>query len=208
MKKWYLITALILSFFCTAGINFYNKYETKTVQSELAEEVLRFHVRANSDSEEDQKRKMQVKAAVVSHLQPLMEKIDSMEEARLLVENHLPEIEQIIHEQLNEADCAYGFHIKIGKELFPQKTYGDCTFPEGTYEAVIISLGEGKGQNWWCMIYPGLCFFDETYAVVSEESKESLAYVLTEEAYEWVTEDKDVKVKFRLQWLNDLFHIK
>lgn len=208
MKKWYIIVALTLSLIGTALTAIKNEHRIKTVQNEIASEVLRFHVRANSDSEKDQQIKMLVKGTVVAYLNPLLDKIQNMEEARLLAENHLPAVETLIHEQLNEAGCGYGFQIKITKEYFPRKTYGDCTFPEGMYEAVIISLGKGEGQNWWCMLYPGLCFLDETYAVVTEEKKEELSEILTDDAYEWVMDSKHIKVKFRIQWLNELFHIE
>lgn len=207
MKKWYIIAALMLSMICTVLTAIKNDHTIKTVQKEIAGEVLRFHVRANSDSKEDQKIKMQVKEAVITYLNPIMDQIRNVEEARILIENQLTEVEKIIHDQLNKNGCRYGFQIKITQEHFPRRTYGDCTFPEGVYEAVIISLGKGEGQNWWCMIYPGLCFFNETYAVVEKEKKEELSEVLTEESYTWVTDREHIRIKFRIQWLNELFGI-
>lgn len=216
MKKWYILTALFLSLLFTILIGIRNEYTIKTIQNEIASEVLRFHVRANSDTEEDQKIKMQVKEAVVTYLNPLLDEIRNVETAKLLVENHLSEVEKIIHEKLNDIGCSYGFQVKITKEYFPRKTYGDCTFPEGNYEAVVITLGKGVGQNWWCMLYPGLCFLDGTYAIASKENdeteavvpderKKELAEVLTEDAYQWITDSEYIKVKFRIQWLNELF---
>ena len=208
MKKWYILTALLLSLLCTILIGIRNKYTIRTIQNEIASEVLRFHVRANSDSKEDQQIKMQIKEAVVTYLNPLLAEIQNVEEAKLLVENHLDEVETIIHEQLNQVGCNYGFQIKMMKDYFPRKTYGDCTFPEGNYEAVVISLGKGDGQNWWCMLYPGLCFFDGTYGIVPHEKKEELADVLTEGAYQWIMDSEHIKVKFRIKCLNEFFHIE
>lgn len=216
MKKWYILTALFLSLLFTISIGIRNEYTIKTIQNEIASEVLRFHVRANSDTEEDQKIKMQVKEAVVTYLNPLLDEIRNVGTAKLLVENHLSGVEKIIHEKLNDIGCSYGFQVKITKEYFPRKTYGDCTFPEGNYEAVVITLGKGAGQNWWCMLYPGLCFLDGTYAIASKENdeteavvpderKKELAEVLTEDAYQWITDSEYIKVKFRIQWLNELF---
>lgn len=208
MKIIYGTIALILSFIFTFGFSWEERTTGVLVQEEIANEVLRFHVRANSDKKEDQKVKHQVKKAVVDGLQPFMEEVDSKDEALLMVENHLSEMRQAIQEELNENECTYGFQISIDKEHFPEIRYGDCTFPAGVYEAVVISLGEGKGHNWWCMIYPGLCFLNETYAVVSDEKKEELKLVLTEDAYDWVTESEHVKVKFRIEWLNRLFQLE
>ena len=188
---------------CTIGIMRWDTEET--LQKEIAQQVLRFHVRANSNTEQDQKIKMKVKNAVVEYLQQLLDDSASIEETRLLTENHFPEIKKIIHETLGQEGCSYGFQIAIKEESFPKKTYGDCTFPQGVYEALIISLGSGRGNNWWCMLYPSLCFLDETCGIVTEEKKEELAGLLTEDAYEWILEGKPVRIRFRINWLNDFF---
>lgn len=167
------------------------------IQKGIAEEVLRFHVRANSDSQEDQRVKMQVKEAVVSFLQPLLETSDSLEETKERVKSHLDQVEALAVETLASAGCDYGVRVRLGTSEFPEKTYGDCCFPAGPYDALIVELGEAKGENWWCMLYPGLCFFRETCGVVTDEGKEKLKSVLTEEEFTWVTDPKRVRIGFR-----------
>ncbi len=208
MKKRFVLITIVMSLICTWVQAHFQQNTVETVQKELSEEVLRFHVRANSNREEDQKIKMEIKQAVVGYLQPFLAQAANMEEARILVENHFPKMKSMIHEILNQEGYSYGFHVEIKKEHFPRKTYGDCTFPEGIYEAVIISLGSGQGNNWWCMIYPGLCFLDETYGIVTEEKKKELEGVLTEGTYEWVTDPEHIRIKFRIDWLNHLFGIE
>lgn len=208
MRKWYIFTVIILSFVCSVWAISIREFRGADVQAEIAKEVLRFHVRANSDMEEDQEIKLKVKSSVVSYLQPFMRKMKSVEEAVLCVENHLPEIKKVIHRTLGEENCRYGFHIAIMEDSFPKKTYGDCSFPAGNYDAVVITLGEGKGQNWWCMLYPGLCFFEETYAVTENQGKDVLKENLTDAAYTWITEESHVKIKFRTKWMNRLFHLE
>lgn len=185
-----------------------NGYTGRHIQPEIAEHVLRFHIRANSDEQMDQDVKLQVKAAVIAYLQPFLQEVDSAEEAGNLIRKHLPQIESLIEKQLEETGASETFQISIQQEYFPRRTYGDCTFPAGIYNAVVIALGEGCGQNWWCMIYPGLCFLDETYAVVSEEKKEELSQMLTEDAYEWIVDTEHIRPKFRIKWLNRLFAIQ
>lgn len=167
------------------------------IQEGIAEEVLRFHVRANSDSEEDQRVKMLVKERVVSYLQLILDQAESAEESKELVLQHLCEVEELAEQVLTEEGCDYGVHISVGKSDFPEKVYGDCRFPAGEYEALILELGEGEGHNWWCMLYPGLCFFDDAYGVVEEEEKEELKYLLTEEEFSWVTDWDKVRIRFK-----------
>lgn len=197
-----MIIAFMLSFFVMEITAANEEKQEHMVQRELAEEVLRFHVRANSDKEEDQEIKMRVKSVVVAYLQKILQEVDSKGQASHLVMLHKKEISKVIAKQLQKENCTYGFEIQIQKEWFPQRTYGDCTFPKGVYEAVIISLGKGRGQNWWCMIYPGLCFLDETYAVVSKENKEDLEDRLSDETYAWVINPDHIKVSYRFKWLH------
>lgn len=166
-------------------------YESE-VQRGIAQEVLRFHVRANSDSKEDQRVKMEVKEEVVAYLQPILEDAADAKESRKLVRHHMAKVEEIAEKVLAREGCAYGVSLKLGQSHFPKKTYGDCTFPAGTYEALIVRLGAGAGHNWWCMLYPGLCFVDESHAVVEEAEKEKLKENLTDGEYRYV---------IRFKWL-------
>lgn len=202
MRKVYLwITIFFMTGCLLLAATTIDKNREIEVQADVAQEVLRFHVRANSEKETDQAVKMEVKEAVISYLQPILSQTDSVEKTREVLAAHLTDIKQAAETVLKNNHCSYGATVFLRKESFPEKTYGDCTFPAGIYEAVVIELGNGQGHNWWCMLYPGLCFVDETYGIVTEEKKEELKQVLTEDSYEWITEPQNRKITFRWEWL-------
>ena len=202
MRKVYLrITIFFMTGCLLLAAATIDKNREIEVQADVAQEVLRFHVRANSEKETDQAVKMEVKEAVISYLQPILSQTDSVEKTREVLAAHLTDIKQAAETVLKNNHCSYGATVFLRKESFPEKTYGDCTFPAGIYEAVVIELGNGQGHNWWCMLYPGLCFVDETYGIVTEEKKEELKQVLTEDSYEWITEPQNRKITFRWEWL-------
>ncbi len=168
-------------------------------QQNLAGEVLRFHVLADSDSEEDQRVKMQVKEAVLAYLEKEMPDEGggfSLESTKSWVEGHLKDIEAVAVKTAREAGSRDRVEAKLETASFPKKTYGDVTFPAGEYEALRIKIGKASGQNWWCCLYPNLCFTDAVHAVVPEEEKKELKEVLDEDAYEMVTCTTDFKIKW------------
>ena len=146
--------------------------------------ILRFHVRANSDSKGDQALKMAVKEDVMTMLRPLLEKCENVEESKSIIVANLQNIYTVAIDTIVEQGYDYDVKVYVTEEEFPAKTYGDLTFPEGDYQALRIDIGEAKGQNWWCVMFPPLCFIDESTAVVSEEGKEALKRALTSEEYE------------------------
>ena len=166
------------------------------MQEELAEEVFRFHVLANSDSKEDQALKMKVKEQVLVYMKQELPSSDSVKTTRLWAENHLDEIKQISKQVILEEGYDYSVQAQVTKCQFPDKSYGDVTFPAGEYEALRIEIGEAKGQNWWCVLYPNLCFMDAVHAVVPEEGKRDLKRVLDEDTYDMVT----ATTRFRIGW--------
>lgn len=181
------------------------------IQQGIAQEILRFHVIANSDSNEDQALKLKVKDAVTKALQPKLYDANSVKEARYILKKELVNLEELSNDIIKENGFTYTASASIEKGYFPLKVYGDLTLPPGEYEAVRIELGSASGKNWWCIMFPPLCFVDTTYNVIPESSKEELKYVLTEEEYDALfSEKKDsekikVKVSFKLfTWLDKL----
>jgi len=166
------------------------------VQKELAQEVLRFHVLANSDSQEDQQIKLKVKDAVLTYMKEEMPGTKDLKKTKSWVEGHLTELEAVAKEKLLEESQDYPVRASVSKVCFPKKTYGDITFPAGEYEALRIEIGKAKGQNWWCCLYPNLCFIDAVHAVVPEEEKQELKNVLEEECYLMITKNTDIKIKW------------
>ena len=172
------------------------------VQQGIAKEIFRLHVVANSDTEEDQNLKLHVKTRIVDYLEDVLGEDRSLEATKEGVLTHLNEIEDTARQTIEEEGYDYPVTAAVEKTYFPDKTYGDCTFPAGEYEALNVKIGEAEGHNWWCVLYPSLCFIDESHGVVSEEKKEDLKEVLTEEEFLTILNDPKErdKVKIGFKW--------
>ena len=119
---------------------------------------LRIHIRANSNSEEDQSVKYAVKQSVVEYLTPLVSQVTDYNSAITMLEKQKGEIEKVCNGVLKSNGFNYGCKVAVREELFPTRVYGDFTLNEGFYDALIVELGKAKGDNWWCVVYPPLCF--------------------------------------------------
>ena len=171
-------SAFSCRFFC-GGI-----FSQAAAAGRIEDKVLRLHVIANSDSEEDQALKLKVRDQVLATLKPLHENAEDRSSSEAIVRAHLSEVEAAARETAWQEKPGENVHAELTNTRFPEKTYGDCTFPAGNYDALRITIGEAKGKNWWCVLFPSLCFVDTVHGVVPEESKELLKNVLTEEEYE------------------------
>ena len=169
----------------------------REIQQGIAGEVFRLHVIANSDTEKDQELKLKVKTRIVEYLKEILGEDAGLEETKEAVLTHLTEIEQEAENLIEEQGFDYPVEVVVEKTYFPEKTYGDCTFPAGEYEALKVKIGSAKGQNWWCVLYPSLCFLDDTYGIVTEEKKEDLKEVLTAEEFQEILGDSRGKKKLR-----------
>ena len=170
------------------------------VQRKMAREVFRFHVLANSDSEQDQALKMKVKESVILYMKNELSESQSVEMTKNWASTHLKEITEVAEETLRKENCTYEVKTKVENCYFPEKSYGDVTFPKGNYDALRIEIGAAKGKNWWCVLYPNLCFIDSVHAVVPEKGKKELKKVLDEEEYEMVTTTSKFKIKWFFFW--------
>ena len=168
------------------------------MQGNLSKEVFRFHVLADSDSDEAQRVKLKVRDEVLEYMKQTMpgnEDMVSASQTKKWAKEHLREIEDVAERVIQEEGYSYRAKAEVSVCYFPDKRYGDITFPQCYYEALRIKLGKAKGQNWWCVLYPNLCFTSSTCAVVDEEGKEELKSVLTDEEYEMITATTDFKIK-------------
>lgn len=174
----------------------------REIQQGIAGEVFRLHVIANSDTEEDQKLKLKIKTRIVEYLEEILGKDADLEETKEAVLTHLGEIEREAERLVHEQGFDYPVKAVVEKTYFPKKSYGDCTFPAGEYEALNVKIGEARGHNWWCVLYPSLCFIEDTYGVVTEEKKEDLKSVLTTEEFLEILEKPEEKkrIRFRFRW--------
>lgn len=155
--------------------------KTEAAQKEsivIPGEAIRLRILANSDFEEDQAIKRKVRDAVNAQITLWVQDLTSMEEARKVIKGHLPEIQGIAEKVVRDSGSDQSVNVEFGKVQFPTKLYGQFLYPAGKYQAVLITLGTGEGANWWCVLYPPLCFLDFSNGVaVSEgfEEKETAA---------------------------------
>lgn len=150
----------------------------KEVQSEkkqemIPDEAIRLRILANSDSEADQNIKYEVRDEVNQYISSLVDQMTNIEDARATVRKELPNIEQIVLETIEREGMDNDFHVEYGSNVnFPEKTYGPYVYPAGEYEAVKITIGEGKGANWWCVLFPPLCYVDVSDDTSDEENED------------------------------------
>ncbi len=178
---------------------------TAMLQRDMSQKVLRFHVLANSDSQADQALKCAVRDRVGTMMAEKLQNADSLEESTDVVTENLQEIETCAANVIRENGYDYPVHAALETCAFPEKSYGDYTFPSGTYEALRVVIGSGEGHNWWCVMYPNMCFEGSMYEVVDESAGEELKKVLSKEEYRAVLEEGNYKVRCRyLTFLDDL----
>lgn len=174
------------------------------LQPEIARKILRFHILANSDSEEDQEVKEIVRDAIGQMMGPKLDGAKNLAQTEEIVEANLDAIIETAEKTLEENGYDYGATAKLAVVDFPVKTYGDYTFPAGEYEALQVTLGEGEGHNWWCVLYPNMCFQGSVYEIVEEESDEALREVLTPEEYADVFDSGKLQIRFKfLEFFKD-----
>ena len=195
---WYILLGVNLMLLLLLGVMYVHRLQRyRELQEGIAQKVLRFHVLANSDSDEDQELKLAVRDAVGAQMSELLAGAESLEACEELVKEHLEEIEQTAETILAEEGCGYAVQASLEETDFPVRTYGSYTFPAGTYEALNVVIGEGAGHNWWCVMYPNMCFSGSVYEVVDEEAGEALREVLTEEEYRRIFSSGNYEVRFK-----------
>ena len=173
--------------------------------------IVRFHVRANSDSEEDLALKYEVRDAVLAELADGLKTVEDDGAALRYIMQKLPDIRQAARAVVDEAGYDYTISAYIVREEFPIREYGELVLPAGTYRALRVDIGAAKGENFWCMLYPMMCYTMDAGAVVDSEDAQKLAQALDEESYEKLFVKRDAKgdnVKVRLkilEWLQDTF---
>lgn len=155
----------------------------ENIQQNIADHIIRLHVIAHSDTAEDQALKLKVRDEVLSQIQTSLIPSETLNEAENILDEMIPAIQEIAQHKIQDEGYRYAAHVVLEERYFPAKTYGDLTFPPGTYQALCIEIGDAAGKNWWCVLFPSLCFVDETTAEVPETSKEKLEDSLSEEAY-------------------------
>ena len=203
MKKFFRLFKiyLFLIFLLFIYVIFCAQSYSNAVSSNISTAVFRLHVIANSDSDEDQQLKLKVRDSLLQYMNTLCSNCSTKEEAMLIANNHKNDFQEIAENVIIENNYNYPVKIKINNFYFPTKTYGDISLPAGYYDALRVEIGEAKGKNWWCVMFPSLCFIDISSGVVSSEGKENLEKNLESDSYEIISESKvspEFKFKFKV----------
>ena len=171
------------------------------ISNNISDTVFRLHVIANSDSKEDQDLKYKVRDDLINYMNTVCKDCKSKEEAIELVTLYKDNFKQIALNRLANEGFNYDVNIEIGNFDFPTKNYGDISLPAGFYDALKVEIGDAKGQNWWCVMFPPLCFVDISSGIVPEESKEYLKDNMNEEEFALVSDNSDSNIKFKFKLL-------
>ena len=193
-----LITLSLLLFLYTIICAF--SY-VEAVSTDISDSVFRLHVLANSNSDEDQNLKYKVRDNLLNYMNNICTDCTSKEEAMNVVSEHQEEFKQVALETIKNEGYSYNVKIEIGNFEFPTKQYGDISLPAGFYDALKVEIGEAEGRNWWCVMFPSLCFVDISSGIVPEESKEELQNVLSDEEYAIISDNSDPGIQFKFKLL-------
>ena len=200
------ISRAILLFFLFLLFFFISAYSYATsVSADISNSVFRLHVIANSDSEEDQNLKYKVRDSLLEYMNSICSETPSKEEALQIVSNNIDNFYSIAQQTIKDNGFEYPVNITVGKYDFPTKQYGDISLPAGTYDALRVEIGTASGRNWWCVMFPPLCFVDVSSGVVPDSSKELLEENMSKEEYDLITTsyNNNISFKFKIVELMD-----
>ena len=208
VKNSLILLFLLFLYISISAISYVN-----AVSEDISNSVFRLHVLANSDSEEDQNLKYKVRDNLIEYMNTLCKNVESKEDAINIANLHLKEFEEIAEKTIKENGYSYSVSVEIGNFSFPTKNYGDVSLPAGYYDSLRVKIGDAKGQNWWCVMFPPLCFVNISSGVVPEESKELIKEDLNDEEYSIVTNCDSSEIQFKIsliEWFmnNDLLTAK
>lgn len=169
-----LLSVLIISFIYI----FYPLIEKKMTEDSFKEKVIRFHIRANSDKKEDQALKLLIRDEILEVMGEKFKDTKSLAESRIVIKDNMNEMKKIAENIIIDNGKDYAVNISLKEDNFPLRKYGNMIFPQGKYEALIIEIGEAQGQNWWCVMFPPICFVDITHSVAyAAENNELGEYI-------------------------------
>ena len=193
--KYFVILLILMLTFILFTISSY----ANTVSKDLANNFFRLHIIANSDSDSDQALKLKVRDNIINYMNTLTYSNLTKEQAMNLTQKNISNFQKIAEETIKNEGYSYPVKIEIGNFYFPTKVYGNLSLPAGFYDALKIEIGEASGQNWWCSLFPPLCFVDISSGVIDDESTENLKENLSEDEFLIITSDSEtVKLKFKL----------
>lgn len=205
--KYILLLSLFLGTFITLIFGFYSKAYSNNIQQNISSELVRLHIIANSDSNIDQNLKLKVRNKVLEEYAPILENLKDINETKKFLNDNLYNIEETAKSVIISEGFNYDVSATIEKVNFPTVQYGNIKLPAGEYTALEIKIGQAEGLNWWCIMFPPLCFVNITKGEISEDMKEKLKDSLSLEEFELISnEDNEIiNVKFKIvEWWQEL----
>lgn len=195
---------LLILLFITFIIITINSYAS-TISNNLSENFFRLHIIANSNSNTDQDLKLKIRDNIIIYMKEITQNISTKQEAINICRNHLDNFKQIALDTIKKEGFDYNVSLNIGEYNFPTKHYGNISLPAGSYDALKIEIGNAAGENWWCSLFPPLCFVDMSSGMIDDNSKKILNENLSEEDFAIITSSsEDIKFKFKIiEFLND-----
>ena len=192
-----------------------NNLDAKTLKyDEVKNSLIRFHVIANSDDDDDQQLKLKVKNRVIDYLYPYLNNSSSLDNSREIIKDNMDEVKRISKDVIEEEGYDYDVNLQLSRENFPDKSYGNIVLPQGNYEAFRIIIGKGEGRNWWCVMFPPLCFVDESKAEVEYDKVEENINNQQKDNVEILNKDKNssdidsndrIQIKFKfIEYIQNL----
>lgn len=194
--KFFIILILLLLYIFLSA----NSYAIN-MSNEIASSLLRLHVIANSNSEEDQNLKLKVRDALLDYMSKNLFNVSSKEDAIALISQNKDELTKIAKKIINEEGYNYDVNISIENTYFPTKNYYDISLPSGYYDSVRVKIGTASGNNWWCVMFPPLCFTDSSSGALADNGEGYLESSLSEDAYTLISDSSSESVSFKFKIL-------
>lgn len=193
--KTIILISLLFFTFLLISITSYSN----SLSNSLSEHFLRLHIIANSNSKIDQELKLKIRDNILNYINSTINKNSSKEETIVYIENNLESIKNICIETINKEGFNYSVNLNIDNTFFPTKHYYNLSLPAGYYDALKIEIGNSNGENWWCCLYPPLCFIDIADGKINTDYESNLREDLSTEEFEIIRPSKpSIKFKFKL----------
>lgn len=193
--KYFAILFLLMSFFIFLTLSSY----ANTVSQDLSDNFFRLHIIANSNSEEDQELKLKIRDKIIEYMNTKITNTSNKSDVVTMVSSNLKTYEKIAKEVIEAEGYNYTVSAELGNFSFPTKVYGNISLPAGYYDALRIKIGAAQGENWWCSLFPPLCFVDISSGVIDESNKKNLKENLSAEEFAIITSsDEKIKFKFKI----------
>ena len=202
LKNSLIIVCLFICFLFVTITSYANN-----IFNDLSTNIFRLHILANSNSKEDQNLKLKVRDSILEYMKNLEKNAQTKEEVLNLCEDNKENLKNIAEKVINQNGYNYTIDIEIGNFYFPTKNYANLSLPAGYYDSLRIKIGKAEGENWWCSLFPPLCFVDISSGVMEEEDSDILKETLTKEEFSLITNDtQEMKFKFKIiELINEKF---